>query len=102
MRAFLFALLAATGLMLPGCATGLIYSHTTVPLDVNFTDTPIVDRTDLDDTRHFRFYVQVDWNKNAIGDIAKRAGFQEVYYADFEELSVLGIWTQRYVHVYGK
>ena len=35
------------------------------------------------------------------GEIAKEHGFETVYYADLETLSVLGVWTQQYVHVYG-
>ena len=42
------------------------------------------------------------WDTNGIGEIGKENGLEEVYYADLETLSVLGIWTQRWVHVYGR
>jgi len=97
-RLVLFATLVAT---LPACGAGLIYTHKTVPLDVNYRSTETTERTAKSDTRHFRYYIQVDWNSNAIGEIAREHGFEEVRYADLETLSVLGVWTQRWVHVYG-
>ena len=36
-----------------------------------------------------------------IGSIAKENGFKEVYYADLRTLSILGVWTQRFVTIYG-
>jgi hypothetical protein len=42
------------------------------------------------------------WDDAAIGDIAKKNGIQELYFADLETLRVLGIWNQYWVHVYGK
>lgn len=48
----------------------------------------------------YGFYAQ--WNSNAIGDIAQRYGLKEVYFADIEIFSILGIWTHKKVHVYGK
>ena len=47
-------------------------------------------------------FVRVIWDENSIGSIAKQAGFSELYYADLETFSVLGIWTQYRVHVYGR
>ena len=34
--------------------------------------------------------------------IAKENGIETIYYADLETLSILGIWNQYTVHVYGK
>jgi hypothetical protein len=33
---------------------------------------------------------------------AQRYGLKEVYFADIEIFSILGIWTHEKVHVYGK
>jgi hypothetical protein len=38
----------------------------------------------------------------AIGDVAKKAGMKEICFAELETLSVLRIWSQYTVHVYGK
>ena len=42
------------------------------------------------------------WDSAAIGDIAKKNGMTELYFADVETFSILHIWNQYTVHVYGK
>jgi hypothetical protein len=46
-------------------------------------------------------YVQIDWGSSGIADAAREQGMNQIYYADLETLSVLGIWTQRWAIVYG-
>ena len=89
-------------LALTGCSTARIYHHVTLPLDVNFRNTPVADLKAGGNTKQFRYYVDVNWDSNGIGDIAKKAGFEKVYYADRTVLSVAGIWTQVFVTVYGE
>ncbi len=43
-----------------------------------------------------------EFNSNAIGDIAKKHGMKKVHYADMEYFSILGIWREEVVHVYGE
>ena len=82
---------------------GTIYSHTTRPLDLNFSKTPKGGgRGEEGDIKHFYYYVHVLWDTNAIGDIAKQNGIETIYYADIETLKVLGYWNQYTVHIYGK
>ena len=94
------ACLAMIGLS--GCTTARVYHHVTLPLDVNFRDTPVTDLNAGGNTKQFRYYVDFNWDSNGIGDIAKKAGFKKVYYADRTVLSVLGIWKQVFVTVYGE
>ena len=42
-----------------------------------------------------QYYVQVDWGRNGLGEIARRHGLKCIHYADLETLSVLGIYAQR-------
>jgi len=95
--------LTATLISLSGCA--VIYSHTTMPLDLNHDATKCeMDMEDGEDNiKHFRYdIVDVRWDSNAIGEVARDHGINTVYYADMEELSLLfGIWNQHTVHVYG-
>ncbi|MGB3966979.1 MAG: hypothetical protein WBO45_09615 [Planctomycetota bacterium] len=42
------------------------------------------------------------WESNGIGDIARKIDLAEIDFADLERLSILGIWTQEWVHVYGR
>jgi len=104
MRARLAA--AAVGIsVLAGCARGLLYTQTTQPLTTNFHDTPsgIGTRTRGEgDIKRLRYYIEVWWDSNAIGEIAKANGIETIYYADIETLSVLGVWRQTFVNVYGK
>ncbi len=47
-------------------------------------------------------YVTVSWGDNAIGEVAKKAGFQTIHYADIERWSILfGIWSRNIVRIYG-
>ncbi|MHC4513853.1 MAG: TRL domain-containing protein [Planctomycetota bacterium] len=105
MRRLVGLFILGLALVLSGCGAGLIYTHITTPLDVNLNNTPVFtgrNETGKGDTKRIRYYVDIEWDSNAIGDIMKRAGLTEVHYADMETTSVLGIWTQRFVNVYGR
>lgn len=96
------ALCAVLGLLSAGCARGFIYTHTVEPLDIDFDQTPVGTAHGVGDVKHFRYRVSILWDSNAIGDIARRVGLSRLYYADLERLSVIGIWHQYHVHVYGE
>ena len=83
---------------------GFVYTHVTEPLTTHFDRTPVGDGFVAEgNVKELRYnaYLRVLWDENSIGSIAKEAGFEEIYYADFETFSILGIWTQYSVHVYG-
>lgn len=86
---------------LTGCGTGLIYTHVTTPLDLDFNNTPVVQAGAEGDVKTLQFRVRFDWGSRGIGEIAKEYGFEEIYYADLETFSLLGVWTRQTVHVYG-
>lgn len=85
-----------------GCLSGGLYTHITVPLDVNLDQTPVHPNEAKDSWNSFNYYIRVDWGSYGIGDIAKRHGLKRVHYADLETLIVLGVWQQRWAHVYGE
>lgn len=97
------ALLACLAPAVSGCVApyGLIYTHTYEPLSTDFHSTPVATDQESGDVKELSYYVRVLWSGNAIGEIAREHGFDTVNYADLETLSVLGIWTQRWAHVYG-
>ena len=102
-RNILAGLVMAFGFTLSSCVNGMLYQHTVVPLSTDFKNTPAGERTGNGDVKRFRYsVVDINWDTNAIGDIAKKAGLEEVYFADIETLRILGIWTQTWVHIYGK
>ncbi len=100
MRRHLGIALLPLAFVLTSC--GIIYTNITEPLDVNLNNTPVFDSGSEGDTKEIRYYVSIEWDSNGIGDIAKKKGLTEVHYADINTLSVLGVWTQRTVTVYGK
>ena len=112
MRKRIVHVLAALAVMplLSGCIFGLLYSHTVEPLDINLSATPVyIERAETGESAvsHVNIpltSIPIDflWDSNAIGDAMKRNGIEQVYYADLETLSVLRIWNQYTVHVYGK
>lgn len=101
MRASIHAIVAC---MFLGCApTGFVYTHTIRPLDTNLGATGLQRDTQSGDVRTLTLYnVSVQWGGNGIGEIAKAKGMSRVYYADLETLSVLGVWSQQWVHLYGE
>ena len=87
---------------LSGCARGLFFTYTTEPLTTNFNRTLIVDQKVSGSVKTLQYNnYRIDWGTMAIGEIAQRAGLDEAYYADVTTMTILGIWTQRWVHVYG-
>lgn len=96
--------LAACGAASSGCVSGFVYHHTVTPLSTDFRAMAVDGgRSGTGDTKHLKLsYVDVIVDSNGIGDVARKLGMQQVDYADLERLSILGIWTQEWVHVYGR
>jgi hypothetical protein len=96
------ALAACGALPLTSCGTGLIYHRVTLPIDINFRDTPVYPKASSGSTKELRYYVDLQWDSNGIGDLAKRSGLSKVYYADRTVMSFAGVWTQVFVTLYGE
>lgn len=98
----LLALVGAVVLLVSGCVSGRIYTNVTEPLTTNFSETPVMGDKGKGDVIKIEYNsMQVQFNDNSIGHIAKKAGLEEIHYADKQTISILGIWTSTYVHVYG-
>ena len=53
--------------------------------------------------RHLKLsYVGVMWGGATLSDIAREKGLQELYYVDLETQSLMTIWRQYTVHLYGR
>jgi TRL (tRNA-associated locus)-like protein len=82
---------------------GLIYTHTRHPLTVDMHQTTFVNNETSGDIKYVALRLPIAaWDSAAIGDIAKKNGLTEIYFADMETFSILTIWNQYTVHVYGK
>lgn len=96
---------AALSLLLAGCGMGIVYTHTVQPLTLDMHKTPVAATEKEGDIKHLVLLspaLSVAWDSNAIGDIARKNGLKEIFFADLETLKVLGLWNQYTVHVYGK
>ena len=94
-------------IFITGCShvtpRGYIYTHTTKPLDLNLSKTPGGGVHRQGNIKHLSVrYVDISWDSNAVGDIVKQSGLKTVYSADLEKLSILGLWNQYTVHLYGQ
>ncbi len=97
--------LVASGLafLLSGCGKGIIYTHTMEPLSLDMYQTKVVQSEGTGNIKHIQVSpVGVAWDSVAFGDIAKKNGMNELYFADLETFQVLGIWNRYTVHLYGK
>lgn len=90
-------------LFLAGCSPrGFLFTKTTMPMDVDFSETPDGSHYGEGKIKHLHYYVDVVWGSNTIGDIARQNGIETIYFADLETLSVLGIFNLYTVRVYGE
>lgn len=88
---------------LSGCSYGILYTHTREPLTLDHRAAPAAGNEGQSDIKHIQVsYVGIMWGDASLGDIAREKGLQELYYADLEYLSVLTIWRQYTVHLYGR
>lgn len=101
---FLLFVLAMT-LLVSGCSVGILYTHTWQPLTLDTHTTKLAPTSGEGDIKHLVLLyppLSAAWDDASIGDIAKKKGLNELYFADLEYFSILHIWNQYTVHVYGK
>lgn len=102
--------IGAVLLLACGCVRGRLYSNLTYPLDTDFSNTPVFSKekeTANGSIQHIRiplnaYQIDVVWDSNAIGDIARRRGIETIHYADLQTLNVLGLLKTYTVHIYGE
>lgn len=105
MRSFI-ALMPAV-LLIPALS-GCLYIHTVQPLTTDMHNTPVGNVEKTDSLKVIAFPTPsgsqpfIAWDKAAIGEVAKKEGMNEVYFADVERFSILTIWNKYTIHVYGK
>jgi len=117
MRPKLLALLMLTALVGPsGCAglpktpvqppRGRIFESVQAPLSVNYQATLAAPAKTGRATYHHVWIplnsnMALSWQSASIVDAARSGGLTEIEYADYEVLSVLGIYTQFTITAYG-
>jgi len=88
---------------------GFIFTKIKVPYTKDLNNTPVVEDKNSADGRITQIKepisgqgIYVQFNSNAIGDIAKEHGLKKVYFADLEKFSILGIWSYEKICLYGE
>jgi hypothetical protein len=106
--------LAAVAALCTGCVawkapvvppSGAIYTHYKAPLTLNDQPAPLCEKSGKSSTSYLALFYpaySVAWADAAIETAAKEGGLQKVHYADYEVLSVLGIYAEFTVRVYGE
>lgn len=93
-------------LPLGGCTYGLLYTSTTKPYVLNFDKTPNGITQPVGSAKMISIpttAISAGWSNRAIGEAAKNAGLEEIYYADLQTFSILlGLWEQKSLQVYGR
>ena len=114
-----WALWPLMAVLLSGCASGIdtpphirgyLFSDIRVPYTPDLHNTPVSDiggnglgiRVEEPFTGRG---ISAEVDSNAIGDIARKNGMKEVYFADREEMNILrilGLFRRRRLYIYGK
>ena len=86
---------------------GYLYTHVRIPYTINLDKTPASAAQAAGKILQINeplsgYGLYAKFNSNAIGDIAQSQGFKKVYFADMEIFSILGIWRDETIHVYGE
>lgn len=107
-----FCCLLIFAMFVGGCYTspvkppgGALFTSYKAPLTADFNHTANdreLIKTSHDKTQYFWAYLlDFGWGEVDIEDIAEKAGITNVAYADCEVLSILGLYQQFTVNVYG-
>jgi hypothetical protein len=109
LRHFFVVLLILCIFYAPGCAplSGAIYTHVQTPYTENLHNSPFIESP----ANHYVIKIKepisglglyTEFDSNAIGDIARKNGLACIHFADLETFSLLGVWTQANIIVYGQ
>jgi hypothetical protein len=112
MKPFL-SLLMGLSLMVVGCTMvkapvvppgGLIFTNYKAPLTTNFQSTPQSSRVATSEAMFLRepfFGTTWAWGDASIQTAVRNSGMTTIHYADYEYLSVLGLFAKTTVRVHG-
>ena len=86
---------------------GRLFTYTKKPYTVDLHNTPVPVSSGMGKIIRLKepfsgYGVSAEFDSNAIGDIAHDNDLKEVYFADMEEISFLGIWKVHRLYVYGE
>ena len=87
---------------------GLLFTNVKAPLTIHYNNTPVgkeANKYSARSTKFFRDFIftglSFAWDDAAISQIVREGQVDEVAYADYEALCILGIYAEFTVEVYG-
>jgi len=88
---------------------GLIYSDVKAPLTVNYHGTPVGSAASKSGSKKTKYLwipipfvpLRFGWDEAEVSTIARENGITEIAYADYQIMSILGIYQEFTVQVYG-
>jgi len=112
MKITIYCCLLISAIFASGCYTapvkppgGLLFTSYKAPITADFSHTSNdreLIKTSYDQTNFFwAYFISAAWGEVDIDEIAEKAGITDVAYADCEFLSILGIYQQFTLNVYG-
>ncbi|HNT36759.1 MAG TPA: TRL domain-containing protein [bacterium] len=85
---------------------GVLFSRTRAPLSVDFSETPICEKKGSASTLYVHDILLTGlsfaWDDAGIAKAAANGGLREVEYADYEMLTILGVFGRFTVHAHGR
>lgn len=91
-----------------GCTSGFLYTNVTFPLTTDMTRTPVGSTVASVSSKLLQepftgLDLSVEWDSRALGDAARKADFETIYFADIHTISILGgLWERKAVLVWGQ
>ena len=108
------ALLGLGLVIITGCASprvefapapGFLYANYKAPLLINYEETPVEDQKGSASANYFHDVIltglNFSWNDCSVKKASENSQITKVGTADYEFLSILGIYAKTSVHVYG-
>ena len=101
-----YCVIILIALLMTGCSPGRLFTNITRPYTINFNDTPegtktcrVIDHKIKEPIT--RVGVSGEWSSATIDSAMHKTGMTNVYYADVKEISVLGVYRQKTLILYG-
>jgi hypothetical protein len=82
---------------------GLLFTKYRAPLTPEVSGVPVTEKVGEHTSRYFAYSLfSVAWDEMDIEAAAREGGLSKVHYADYEALSILGLYAQVTVRAYGE
>ena len=82
---------------------GVLFTQYRAPLTPQVSGVPVAKKVGMHTSHYFAYFLySFAWDDASIDAAAKEGGLSRVYYADYEVLSILGLYARFTVRAYGE